>query len=252
MNKLFAIILLVMLFNLSGCTQKDTETDISVNEVTTQTQDDDSLSKFELSLNDSNLSSEVKNGTDGFIDDNNNVPIYIEFNNHTLDSISLINAEDSSIVATLYDDGNGIDVSSNDGIFSANLNISLTEELYKNFNVYVEYTQNGNIVQSNNCDIFVYRNLTDLEIAETEAVDNIIWDFMNSKEYDLMSLEERKEKCYQILTYLAINGTAEYPYSLIDIDSIYFDDDHWCYSYSYKSTGIQSGIILKPFDSDCN
>lgn len=212
MNKLFTIILLVMLFNLSGCTQKDTETDISVNEITTQTQDDDSLSKIELSL---------------------------------------INAEDSSIIATLYDDGNGIDVLSNDGVFSANLNISLTEELYKNFNVYVEYNQNGNIVQSNNCDIFVYRNLTDLEIAETKTVDNVIRDFMNSKKYDLISFEERKEKRYQILTNLAINGTPEYPYSLIDIDSIHFDDgDHWY--YSYKSTGIQSVIILKPFDSNCN
>ncbi|MDD6345421.1 MAG: hypothetical protein PUA51_04270, partial [Oscillospiraceae bacterium] len=56
----------------------------------------------------------------------------------------------------------------------------------------------------------------------------------------------KAEYALEILNNLAENGTEEYPYSLIQKNSIYYNGNDMI-SYSYKC-GAGGGIKLEPFD----
>lgn len=87
--------------------------------------------------------------------------------------------------------------------------------------------------------------LSDLEIDEMRAVDDEI-DKIFTDEFSKMSTGEKAEYALEILNNLAENGTEEYPYSLIQKNSIYYNGNDMI-SYSYKC-GAGGGIKLEPFD----
>ncbi len=93
-------------------------------------------------------------------------------------------------------------------------------------------------------------DLTDLEIAEMQAVDEAISNLMNSDEYkSLDTEEERREAAIALINTLAESGTEEYPYPLIDKSSVSAEGD--VISFSYKC-GVFGGVMTEPFDPMMN
>jgi hypothetical protein len=187
-------------------------------------------------------------------EDSNQVYFYADFYYET-EKLELVNAENDTVVGTLYDDGDyfthGDDLQG-DGIYSCiyNVDTSNMENIIRNTDFYVQYIdENGNTIKSNTLMIAVYRDFTETELLEIDAVDNAIFGWLNTDEYSSMSLEERKEFAYQMLVDLATNGTLEFPYSLVDINSIYYSESDNTYQFDYIC-GIPSGITLVSYNSD--
>lgn len=90
---------------------------------------------------------------------------------------------------------------------------------------------------------------SDKDLADMEEVDSVLSAWMQSEEFQFMSLEERETETRKLLFELAWYGTEERPYSLIEERSISYSD----YVFSFTHTcGAGAAVMIKDFDPMMN
>lgn len=123
--------------------------------------------------------------------------------------------------------------------YDGNIAETYPAQIYNVYSIYV--CESETIVEE--------ETLSQLELDEMWAV-NIELKKIFTDEFQDMSTEEKAEYSIAFLNNLSENGTKEYPYSLIQKSSIYYNGNDMI-SFSYKC-GAGGGIKLEPFDPIMN
>ncbi len=169
----------------------------------------------------------------------------------TTDSLSLVDAETNNIIATMLDDGNynssGDDMQG-DGVFTCKLSIDISHENDYYFIALYE-NSSASSVSSNEVNIFVYEEFTDEELEEMEAVDDALYELVSSSYFTNFSVTEKYNQTYELLLQLANYGTEEYPYSLIDANSIIYNEQSGMFSFVYVN-GLYGAVKILPYSSE--
>lgn len=162
--------------------------------------------------------------------EDNLVYFYAKPDYKNVTSMTLIDSETNTVLATMYDDGdfeNHGDDLENDGTFSCKINVNNGCEKVLSF------IAEDNNIASNSFDVTVYETISDKEINMMIAVDYAIQDLFDSNNYSNASLNEKINMARLLLDTLSCTGTEDYPISLIDPISINFNPDVNLYTFRY-------------------
>ena len=93
--------------------------------------------------------------------------------------------------------------------------------------------------------------LTEKELSDMEAVDDVLSTLMQNPEYKKMQLSQQTDTVRRRLIQLATEGTKQKPYPLIEPLSILYDESMQQFSFTY-ACGVKGGVRLRPFDPQMN
>lgn len=157
--------------------------------------------------------------------------------------------DNDTIICDLLDNGDSIngDLASADGIYSARIQINSPIERTYTYKALME--TNNKQISSNIVEISVIDDYSDEDYKKIEAVDNSISELLLSDEYKKLELEKKIEKVKELLYTLSIDGTSDYPYSLIKFNSICYEESTHTFGFQYFN-GDLSGVNLKSFSNE--
>ncbi len=171
-------------------------------------------------------------------------------------SISLYDAESGDVAAAMLDDGNysisGDDMQG-DGVYSCKLTIDIAEKY--DFTFVAKTAADGEDKVSNEVSVAVYESFSDDQKACVKEVKQAISALIDSEAFHALTMEEKAAQTQALLESLAENGTENKPFSLIDPDSICYNEDSNVFTFAYPS-GILSLVRLngskpgKKYDTD--
>lgn len=219
-----------------------TITDVQLSEVIADVTVNDPANKIELTSNQQEIS----------VSAGNQLVYFYATTELDVNSIDLLYASTNESIGVMVDDGNyavsGDDIAG-DGIYSCKVSIDTSNE--NNYTFVAKYTDESKQVISNIVDVYVYAELTDIELDDMDEVDTVLQIWRESAEFASLSIEEKRQQTQIILMDLAQNGTEDKPYSLIAQDSIIYNEETKMFSFSY-SCGILGGIMLVDFGDEYN
>lgn len=158
-----------------------------------------------------------------------------------------MNADTNEVIITMVDDGqysqSGDDIK-NDGVYSCKIEVDNSEAATLSYYVLIE-DEDGTIYVSNTVSIKIYRSLTAKDLSDMKAVDNAVQSLYISETYQFLSFEEKCDAIEKLLYQLASIGTDEYPYSLIQKDTISFNGKK-LYSFKY-ACGASGTATIEDF-----
>lgn len=163
------------------------------------------------------------------------------------DEIMLMDGDTGEQIGVLRDDGaytNSGDNLAGDGIYSYRTVISATEPAVYSYYVIADG------VQSNTVRILVADDYTNDELNEISEVNMQIDTLLDDSTYQAKDTAARKEAIFALLNDLAENGTADFPYSLIDPDSIVFDETTQTFFFVYRCGEWSNGYFGAFYDLD--
>lgn len=174
------------------------------------------------------------------------------------EKVELIDADTNEVAAELFDEADYEkygDTIKGDSVYNCRFNVNMdidtdpdvSEERY--YRYYASFTENGRTYLSDTVTIWVFESFTDKELDDMEAVDDAISEFMSSKEYESLSKEDQMAQAEALLRKLASEGTPDRPYSLIEADSIFADDDMISFNYA---CGVMGGVMVSDWDEFIN
>ncbi|MDO5557979.1 MAG: cellulose binding domain-containing protein [Oscillospiraceae bacterium] len=159
-------------------------------------------------------------------------------------SISLVDSQSGEVIGQLVDDGNysvsGDDMQG-DGVYSYKALLDKSEA--KDYYFTAEYSDETTVLSSDTLNIHVYSELTDIDNSEIAEVSNKLQELRTSPEFDEMTLAQRAQAATALLTDLAVNGTEDFEYGLVDEDSICYIDQMGVVTFSH-SCGVLACVIL--------
>ncbi|MBQ8823938.1 MAG: dockerin type I repeat-containing protein [Ruminococcus sp.] len=195
--------------------------------------------KYEL-----NLSSSIKKVS---TDDKNPIAYFYVDSNFEGEYITLMNADKNEPISKMLDDGkysiSGDDLP-HDGVYSCKIEINNSEQKIYNYYAMIE-NEDGTISVSDTIQIKVFSILTQKDFNDMNAVNTKISDLRKSDTYSNMTFEEKRIAIEKLLYQLAETGTDEYPYSLIQKDTILFNNIN-LYSFKY-SCGVIGTANIEDF-----
>lgn len=181
-----------------------------------------------------------------FYDDDDTLTYFYVDTDYEGDEITLIDA-DNLTEYTMVDDGkfsiSGDDVPY-DGVYSTRFELDTTMTSFSKEYHFYAFTEDGS--KSNTVSVKITKRLTDVQIHEMSAVDEAVSNLKSGVEYSSASYDDKVTMMYKLLADLAENGTEQYPYSLIQKDSIKLSDDRKLYSYNYHFGMASSALIGDP------
>lgn len=181
-----------------------------------------------------------------FYDDDDTLTYFYVDTDYEGDEITLIDA-DNLTEYTMVDDGkfsiSGDDVPY-DGVYSTRFELDTTMTSFSKEYHFYAFTEDGS--KSNTVSVKITKRLTDVQIHEMSAVDEAVSNLKSGVEYSSASYDDKITMMYKLLADLAENGTEQYPYSLIQKDSIKLSDDRKLYSYNYHFGMASSALIDDP------
>lgn len=181
-----------------------------------------------------------------FYDDENTLTYFYVDTDYEGETITLVDV-DSLTEYTMVDDGkfsiSGDDVPY-DGVYSTRFELDTTMISFSKEYHFYAVTENGS--KSNTVSVKITKRLTDVQIHEMSAVDEAVSNLKSGVEYSSASYDDKVTMMYKLLADLAENGTEQYPYSLIQKDSIKLSDDKKLYSYNYSFGMASSALIDDP------
>ena len=171
-------------------------------------------------------------------------------------SVTLYDASTDSVVASMLDDGNfsvsGDDMQG-DGIYSCKLDLDISAK--KDYSFVAKGTDADGDYISNDIAVVVYEDFSDDQKACIKEVKQAIAELINSEAFHALTMEQKAAQTQALLESLAENGTENKPFSLIDPDSICYNEDSNVFTFAYPS-GILSLVKLngntsgKKYDAD--
>lgn len=197
--------------------------------------------KYELNLSSSikKVSTDVKNPIAYFYVDSDS-----DFEG---EYITLMDADKNEPISKMLDDGkysiSGDDLP-HDGVYSCKIEINNSEKKIYNYYAMIE-NEDGTISLSNTIKIKVFSILTQKDFDDMNTVNKKISDLQKSDTYSNMTFEEKRITIEKLLYQLAETGTDEYPYSLIQKDTILFNNIN-LYSFKY-SCGVIGTANIEDF-----
>lgn len=157
------------------------------------------------------------------------VYFYAKPNYSITGSLYLKDANTDEIVATMYDDGNydehGDDLEK-DGTYSCVISINNSSEGTLQY-----YAVNGSIT-SQPQEIVVYEDIDDESIDEMMEVNGKLNEMKDSTGYMNATTSEKQQMFFDLMQVLSVTGTDNYAYSLVDFDSISFNNGTYSFYYT--------------------
>lgn len=165
------------------------------------------------------------------IDESYHTAYFYAQGNFQPEEITLVNADTGETAGIMKDNGNFTeyrDSLAGDGTYSCCFTVDLAEPTVFSFYAVADG------VRSNTVQIRVAEMWTQESLDEMSAVDNQIRFLLNDADYQALDTDARKEAVSALLQDLAENGTEQYPYSLIQPDSIAFDEETQEFFFLYN------------------
>lgn len=186
-----------------------------------------------------------------YYDDEDTLTYFYVNTNYEGETVTLVNADDMTEYV-MVDDGK-FSVSGDDlpydGVYSLKMELDTTGVTYENNKILSFYAVTEDGSKSNTITITISKRFTSIQFEEMGAVDNKIVALRSAENYISASYDEKASMMYEVLTELALNGTEEYPYSLIQADSIALSDDKMSYEFHYYFGFSGSALIVDPTQS---
>ena len=170
-----------------------------------------------------------------YFDDEDTLTYFYVSTDYEGETVTLVNADDMTEY-TMVDDGK-FSVSGDDlpydGVYSLKMELDKSGVTYDNMKTFSFYAVTEDGSKSNTVTIKIAKRFTDTQLQEMAVVDGKIADLCSTEDYLSASYDKKVSMMYELLTELALNGTEEYPYSLIQPDSIVLSDNGFSYKFSY-------------------
>ncbi|MCH5192500.1 MAG: hypothetical protein J1F11_00960 [Oscillospiraceae bacterium] len=174
------------------------------------------------------------------------------------EKVGLVDADTGEIVSELFDEADFEkygDTIKGDSVYNCRFTVNtdidtdpdVSEDRYYHF--YACFTENGITHCSETVEIWVYESFSDKELYDMEAVDTAVSELMDSDGFNELSAKERSEQMLSLISELSEKGTPDRPYSLIDPESIFADEDMISFQYA---CGVSGGVKLTPFSEYMN
>lgn len=178
-----------------------------------------------------------------FYDDENTLTYFYVDTDYEGYEITLIDA-DNLTEYIMVDDGkfsiSGDDLPY-DGVYSTRFELDTTMTSFSKEYHFYAVTEDGS--KSNTVSVKITKRITDVQFNEMAAVDEAISNLKSGEEYSSASYDDKVTMMYKLLADLAEKGTEQYPYSLIQKDSIKLSDDRKMYSFNYHF-GMASSVLI--------
>lgn len=172
------------------------------------------------------------------------VTFYCKSNTTAFSKLKLYCTDNNTIICDLLDNGdsNNGDLKSSDDVYSAKVQISSSTETTYTYKALAE--TNKEQISSNSVKISVINDYSEEDYKKIEKVDNSISVLLESNEYKKLDLEERIERVKKLLYTLSLNGTSDYPCSLIKFNSICYEESTHTFGFQYFN-GDLGGVTIE-------
>ena len=235
----------------TACEKKVAETTVvQTEEITTERTEIDATN-FTFDYPSQNVSDPMINlkvSEDEFLTDKavQEITFYAELNFYT-DKVE-VRDSDGNLICTLYDDGNyslDYDLTGGDAVYTGKADIDTSA--VRNYEYTAVAALNGNQYLSNTKTVCVYQDITDADWADMNAVDEVIFRFLNSPEYTALDHNAKIDALIALLDDISVNGIEHRRYSLIIPGSIRYEESENEVIFLY-ACGLETCVDIEPRD----
>lgn len=238
-------------FVLAACDKKSEDTTaVQTEEIRTERTEIDATN-FTFDYPSQNVSDpkiNLKISEDEFLTDKavQEIVFYAELNFYT-DKVE-VRDHDGNLICTLYDDGNyslDYDLTGGDAVYTGKTDIDTSA--VRNYEYTAVASLNGNHYLSNTKTVCVYQDITDADWADMNAVDDVIFRFLNSPEYTALEHNAKIDALIALLEDISVNGIDYRRYSLIIPGSIRYEESENEVVFLY-ACGLETCVDIEPRD----